>query len=246
MILFVFEGAKVEPRIFESIERLYFDSEEIRVVKFGSDLPTLYKSLKRNEEDLLRSLPLEQNGLHIPEGKRLDTLFSQVFLFFDYDFQHNMGLTPLNDILREMLDFFDDETGNGKLYINYPMVESLKYTRELPDENYWTYEVTRQMCVNHNFKKKSERFAFSGARGFRFINIKHNTDEKLANTWELLRIQNVRKANYVVSNNNSIPENKSIVSQKAIFDAQIDKYVITRESVAVLNSFPLFLYEYFK
>lgn len=35
-----------------------------------------------------------------------------------------------------MLDYFSDETENGKLYINYPMIESLKYTKEIPDANY--------------------------------------------------------------------------------------------------------------
>lgn len=34
------------------------------------------------------------------------------------------------------MDYFSDETENGKLYINYPMIESLKYTKEIPDANY--------------------------------------------------------------------------------------------------------------
>ena len=73
--------------------------------------------------DLFRSLPFEDNGVILPKDKRLDTLFSQVFLFFDYDFQNRIGTQKVNNILDEMLDFFDDETENGKLYINYPMIE---------------------------------------------------------------------------------------------------------------------------
>ena len=58
----------------------------------------------------------------------------------------------MNEILSEMLEYFDDETGNGKLYVNYPMVESLKYTKELPDEHYAEYVVSyfrkteKQIC----------------------------------------------------------------------------------------------------
>ena len=45
-----------------------------------------------------------------------------------------------------MLDFFSDETDNGKLYINYPMVESIKCTQKLPDEHFYEYKVTRGDC----------------------------------------------------------------------------------------------------
>ena len=97
----------------------------------------MYSNLRANGYDLFRSLPFEDNGVILPKDKRLDTLFSQVFLFFDYDFQNRIGAQKVNNILDEMLDFFDDETENGKLYINYPMIESLKYTKEIPDADYW-------------------------------------------------------------------------------------------------------------
>ena len=62
--------------------------------------------------------------------------FSEVYLFFDYDFQNkNLELSEINSQLTEMLDFFSDETDNGKLYINYPMIESIRCTRKLPDEH---------------------------------------------------------------------------------------------------------------
>ena len=61
-----------------------------------------------------------------------------------------------------MLKFFTDETANGKLYINYPMVESLRYTKELPDSNCWTYTVTRQQCQEVRFKHQVHEFSFYG------------------------------------------------------------------------------------
>lgn len=106
MILFVFEGGKAEPAVFDSIKSLLLSGEELCIVKCRHDLPTLYSNLKENGYDLFRSLHFEENGIDIPEGKRLDTLFSQIFLFFDYDFQNRIGLEKLNAILDEMLDFF--------------------------------------------------------------------------------------------------------------------------------------------
>lgn len=142
MILFVFEGGKAEPTVFDSIGKLFLPNEELCVVKCRHDLPTLYSNIRANGYDLFRSLPFEDNGVILPKDKRLDTLFSQVFLFFDYDFQNRIGTQKVNNILDEMLDFFDDETENGKLYINYPMIESLKYTKEIPDADYWKYVAT--------------------------------------------------------------------------------------------------------
>lgn len=103
MILFVFEGGKAEPTVFDSIGKLFLPNEELCVVKCRHDLPTLYSNLRANGYDLFRSLPFEDNGVILPKDKRLDTLFSQVFLFFDYDFQNRIGTQKVNNILDEML-----------------------------------------------------------------------------------------------------------------------------------------------
>ncbi len=246
MILFVFEGGKGEPTIFDSIEKLFLSSEELCVVKCGFDLPTLYSNLKKTGEDLFRSLPLKESGIIIPEGKRLDTLFSQIFLFFDYDFQNRMGVQRLNQILDEMLEFFNDETDNGKLYINYPMVESLKYTKELPDGHYYEYVATRQECVEHKFKENAEFFAYAMVKGYRFIDLSKIERSDVLSNWENLKLQNVMKANFLLTGNNEMPKGKDVINQAVIFDAQKTNYVDKTKSVAILNSFPLFLYEYLK
>ena len=113
MILFVFEGGKTEPLVFDSIGKLFLSNEKLCIEKCKYDLPTLYSNLKAKGYDLFRSLPFEENGIILPKDKRLDTLFSQVFLFFDYDFQNRIGTQRVNGILDEMLDFFDDETDKG-------------------------------------------------------------------------------------------------------------------------------------
>ncbi len=246
MILFVFEGTKAEPIVFDSIEKLFLSGEELRTVKCGFDLPTLYSRLKKYGEDLFRSLPLKENGIVIPEGKRVDTLFSQVFLFFDYDFQNSIGLDKLNIILDEMLEYFSDETENGKLYINYPMVESLKYTKELPDSQYSEYVALRADCVEHKFKGMAEQFAYTQAKGYRFINLSLTQKDIVVDNWRNLKEQNVMKANFIVSGNKTIPEDKESISQQEIFKAQKNKYVETSDSVAILNSFALFIYEYMR
>lgn len=43
-----------------------------------------------------------------------------------------------------------------------------------------------------------------------------------------------------------MPTMKEVVSQSNVFKAQCEKYLSNGERIAVLNGFPLFLYEYFK
>ena len=177
------------------------------------------------------------------------TDFSEVYLFFDYDFQNkNLELEELNSQLREMLEFFSDETDNGKLYVSYPMIESIRYTKELPDKNYVNYVVSRTDC--HDFKRLAAEFSYY--ENFDYILFKDNevpTKERflmIKNHWEYLTRMNVCKANYIISGSNNIPKQKEDINQLRLFTSQKEKYVDILESVAVLNSFPLFLYEYLK
>lgn len=44
----------------------------------------------------------------------------------------------------------------------------------------------------------------------------------------------------------TMPREKSEISQLAVFNNQVTKFVKPNESVAILNSFPIFIYEYMK
>ena len=157
MILFVFEGNVAEPKIFESLNKLYFSQEEVKIVCCKHDLPTLYSHLVKCGYDLFRSLPLKENG---------------------------------------------------KLYINYPMVESLKYTKQMPDNEFYNYIATREDCASHKFKSKAETFAYSKAKAYRFIDLNKTNEAEVAANWVLLKGQNVKKANYIVNDIMDFPTSK--------------------------------------
>ncbi len=75
---------------------------------------------------------------------KLERSFASVYLVFDSELQHrsNDTLAPLDVIekniaeLKEMLEFFDNETDQGKLYVNYPMMESYRDCDNFFDEGY--------------------------------------------------------------------------------------------------------------
>lgn len=201
---------------------------------------------------VLKEILLEK-GDHTLENIREDEV-SEIYLFFDYDFQESGGtLEENNKKLQAMLNFFMDETGNGLLFINYPMVESLRYTKELPDNNYLTYTVTRKRCQEENFKHQVHEFSYYGGNlEYLILTVKPADDDdrirEKINTikmnWCYLVGMNVSKANYICNGKNEIPD--EVNSQIEIFDNQLAKYVETEESkVAILNAFPIFLFDYF-
>lgn len=251
MILFVFEGKKREPDLFKTIQQLYFPKDNNQILcSFGNNIYDLYKeveSLKINGEDysdivsLLKRKNKKDSAL---ANVNSSSDFSEIYLFFDYDFQEKyISIEEINVRVKEMLSLFDNETENGKLYINYPMVESIRYTKKLPDDDYYSYVVSRADC--HNFKNLATHFSAYSSLDFILINSKSSNMDKVKYNWDLLKMQNTKKANYICSGNNFLPEKNDCISQQYIFDNQLNKYVLTNDSVAVLNAFPLFLYEYF-
>jgi hypothetical protein len=71
--------------------------------------------------------------------------------------------------------------------------------------------------------------------------------KSLRENWEYLKNQNVNKANYICHGKNELPSKKKEIDQELIFESQLKKHVNKEHSeVAILNAFPLFLYEYFR
>ena len=162
-------------------------------------------------------------------------------MIFDYDF-HDVNRSPevLNEQLSYLLSFFKEETENGKLYINYPMIESIRYTKQLPDRDYNTYTVSREDC--RIFKRLSDNFSFYPNMDF----VLKGSRISRAKNWELLKRQNVAKANYICNGHFVYPPvDTDSISQIQILHHQITDY----ESrvgcqVSVLSSFPIFLFDW--
>ncbi|MBQ6307036.1 MAG: hypothetical protein IJK78_10755 [Bacteroidales bacterium] len=249
MILFVFEGKKKEPAIFESLRKIYFRREESVVVcTYNTDFHSLYKALSENDWELFYVLRerLQQRGEDTLDGYKASD-FSQIYLFFDYDFQNShIAMEEQNRRLMEMLQYFNEETENGKLYINYPMVESIIYTVQLPDERFDDYVVSREDC--RHFKELAAKFSHYPDSSFLLIGNKNNVpDEEVMSNWDLLKLQHVYKANLLCNGvRKTMPLSKDVIAQERIFKAQREQFVEPSESVSILNSFPIFVYEYLK
>ena len=128
MILFVFEGKEREPFLYKTLEKLYMPKGNDNIIcTFNNNIYELYSEIESLDDDgdivsMLRERLANRGDTTLDGIKTSD--ISETYLFFDYDFQHShLSLEEINSRVQNMLELFTDETGNGKLYVNYPMIE---------------------------------------------------------------------------------------------------------------------------
>lgn len=130
----IVEGEAREPVIINNIIRTFFAHDNVMIITLpaGQNIYMLWKRLKADgfDTDIIEVLKENNDELKRQlEGLERDD-FSEVYLFFDYDgHQNNLSggeNVASNDVVKQMLQGFDNETENGKLYISYPMVEALR------------------------------------------------------------------------------------------------------------------------
>lgn len=134
------------------------------------------------------------------------------------------------------------------------MIESYRYFKKiLPDDDYENYSV--DALIDGAFKEKvNDESYYKNLKYLCFdLNksgeLKTSEDKKreylIKQNWNYIIEMNIKKANYICTNNYTIPKEKRIISQQSVFNNQIIKYIKPKKEIAILNSFPLFLFEYF-
>lgn len=152
-ILIVVEGKKTEHRILGSKDYglLPFIESEYEVVSFCNPIYELYKAYKDGEYDDIVSYLRAEKGLVIDENTLSVNAFSAIYLVFDFEPQDTLYS---DETIRDILETFNDETsGLGKIYINYPMIESYYHLEKLPDYDYNERTISLE-GLNGKFYKK--------------------------------------------------------------------------------------------
>ena len=140
-IAFILEGTKTEPIIFKKLQSVFFKDIEIIPIMLPACTniyalwSKIYKDIDIDIIELVKEISCNQKYRLIDSANEEDFRFlnrddfSEIYLFFDYD-GHNNNLPCGCDhykTLQEMLNTFDNETENGKMYISYPMIEAIKH-----------------------------------------------------------------------------------------------------------------------
>lgn len=150
-ILFICEGEKTERKFCNLIiDRYFIDNKKPKeYVAFGANIYSLYDEMSKDRDldiiELIREKAKLKKDMATYEKLTMGG-FDEVYLIFDYDF--HAPQYSFEKIL-EMAEFFDNETENGKLYINYPMMESFKHFKSIPDEDFNNYKISKEECLKY-------------------------------------------------------------------------------------------------
>ena len=148
-VLLIVEGENLEPRFFSRLAGLF--DLDVEIVSLRANIYRLYRKLKEYGFDYSVRVALTELIGTEEVAEILRQRFAYTYLVFDCDAQDS-GLPSKGDErnslektvagnyrrLTEMVGYFDNETDpdRGKLYVNYPMMESYRDCDSFFDEGY--------------------------------------------------------------------------------------------------------------
>lgn len=158
----------------------------------------------------------------------LNKRYTDILLIFDFDPQDSHCK---EESLKEMVSYFDNSNTNGKLYLNYPMVEAFHHLRCRNDEGFLKRKVKKETLQRKDgYKKLVAQESF-------FKSLKNYPSDR--EVWDFIICINIAKsAKITKSKAMDVP-----AEQAKIADAQMKLYE-KRAEIYVLCTCLFFIYEY--
>ncbi len=260
-ILFIYEGVSAEDKLLANVQEVYLaDFSKVEILNLPADgnIYMLWRRLVEDEFetnviDLLREMSTEARERLESKGLKASQ-FSEIYMFFDYDGHaaqfseetieqanelcKSLGMEEIKnkrDLLERLLLVFDNETEQGKLYISYPMIESIKEIRvEEKTYNRLYIPLEEISKYKHSFEQKTDYGNYS---------------KITRDMWAIACIASVKQASLIVKSHEACTYEQFIgeITQLDIYHAEKRNYINNPNGyfLAVLNSIPLFLCEYF-
>ena len=250
--LFIFEGEKTEISFLYSLESKFMGSRNAIKCVFGAEIYQLFKLMKKDADLDIVGILKERNpeNAETLKGCNQDS-FAGIYLFFDYD-AHSPNADDTK--IKEMLNFFNNETENGLLYLSYPMAEALRHYKDKE-----TFKDLRAKCKGGNKlstmncpNKNSCPYIENCMKGLHYKEIvQKDCRSQLTNMnkydkqiWKELIEVHVCKMNYLVNDTYTLPTKTE--TQSTIFDKQLEKHINRFcPQVAVLSAFPIYILDYY-
>lgn len=152
-ILICVEGEKEDKKLMEMLFNLYGISTQHEIVPYKTNIYQLYHDMFDEDDsedmDLLQVLKAREQD--VERKKIFDERYSDVLLVFDMDPQDRYYSAGR---LKEMVNYFKESTDTGKLYLNFPMVESFFHMSTIPDLNYNAKVASLEELKGHAYKSR--------------------------------------------------------------------------------------------
>lgn len=134
-VLFIVEGGRGETRFLRKMHSILFGTRPENVFVYGTVVHSLLRSVfpDGRADEYLDVVSVLRGMAGDEDRDMLEQEFSDVYLVFDMD-PHDARYDART--LALAMAHFNDSTENGKLYLNYPMLESYRHLKGLEDSEY--------------------------------------------------------------------------------------------------------------
>lgn len=203
--------------VFRCFPEIRIDMKDVWI--YGTNIYLLYN-------DIVNEYGVQwiQDDIDLPfvisKKKNFESLcykedFTNIILVFDYE-RHDTNFSETK--ILEMQNYFTDATEVGKLYINYPMIESYQHLAALPDLDYAERKIAVTLQPGAKYKELVKRETVIAA----CIEFPHKIEELLSQRYGI-RNEAVLKlccdSLLEISEEEGIERNLQEILQEAIADA---------------------------
>lgn len=232
-ILLITEGKKGEVNLFNKLFEEYELSMDREIFCYKTNIYELYGRMFQGNEDELDSMDLiDVLKQKEPQNQVLKEKYTDIILVFDYDPQDALFAKEKIELMQ---NYFSESTNNGKLYINYPMLEAYKHFKSYPDKEYKDRKTSLEELKNGKYKQIVDKEAkITGIRSF---------NKEIFN--EVIK-QNIQKENYLLGNEYEEKDLKNTyfnISQNEILKIQ-NKELCEKQELYVLSTCLFFICDY--
>lgn len=189
--LLIVEGNHEKNKLFALIFRCFpeinIDLENVWI--YGTNIYMLYEDIVKEYGEGWTAdeidLPFVISRKQLSGTVRYKEDFVNIILVFDYE-RHDPNFSEKK--IREMQDYFVDVADTGRLYINYPMIESYQHLRALPDLDY----AERKIPVSLQPGKKYKELVRNETGIAHLVEFPHKVRELLCEHFDITNEQTCR------------------------------------------------------
>ncbi len=224
-VLFIVEGAVDEPAFFSKMfsicfpDAFAFYTYKTNVHVLATRLEMDYPDFDDGSVDILRMLRSYETDDQ--QKNILNHSYTDIFMVFDFE-PHEVRSNFAT--IRRMIQYFNESTDQGKMFINYPMMQSYKHFNRLPDPSFCTLSVDVNECWNYK-ERVGKVSKYSDLTKYDY------------QTLIALTVHHLRKANFVICGRYEAPSELAFLkwSGLEIYDRQYEHFVQHSE-IYVLNT----------
>lgn len=160
--------------IFKCFPEINIDMDNVWI--YGTNIYLLYEDIVKEygsdwaEEEMDIDLPFVLSKKQTPDALRYKEDFTNIILVFDYE-RHDTNFSERK--ILEMQKSFSDSTDMGKLYLNYPMIESYQHLKSIPDCDFAERKIPVSMQPGSKYKELVGRETVIG----KMVDFPHRIDD---------------------------------------------------------------------